>query len=88
MLQQSGQLKAGKYDLDFDHEFIPTEKYDTKYSYKKERGYFLGIATIGEMLVGIENRNGNTNVRFHQKDTLGNIFERQTRRGFLLTDVE
>lgn len=46
-----------------DHEFIPTEKYDTKYSYKKERGYFPGIATIGEMLVAVENCDGNTNIK-------------------------
>ena len=83
-LQQSGQLKAGKYDLDFDHEFIPTEKYDAKYSHKKERGYFSGIATIGEMLVAIENRNANTNVRFHQKETSANIFERLARRGVFI----
>lgn len=73
--------------MDFDHEFIPTEKYDAKYSHKKERGYFSGIATIGEMLVAIENRDANTNVRFHQKETLANIFERLARRAFLLTDV-
>lgn len=57
MLQHTNQLTPEKdYDLDFDHQFIPTEKYDTKYSYKKERGYFPGIATIGPLIVGLENR--------------------------------
>ena len=28
------------------------------------------------MIVGIENSDGNTNVRFHQKDTLKRFFER------------
>ena len=28
------------------------------------------------MIVGIENSDGNTNVRFHQKDTLKRILER------------
>ena len=32
----SGQLKEGEmYDADFDHQFIETEKYDTKPTYKK-----------------------------------------------------
>ena len=32
----SGQLKEGEmYDVDFDHQFIETEKYDAKPTYKK-----------------------------------------------------
>ena len=32
----TGQLVAGEsYDLDFDHQFIETEKYDAKMTYKK-----------------------------------------------------
>lgn len=47
-LQHTHQSSAGKnYDLDFDHWFIPTEKYDAKYSYKIERSHFPDIATIG-----------------------------------------
>ncbi|WP_414630767.1 hypothetical protein [Bacteroides sp. UBA939] len=57
LLQHTGQLPPGKdYDLDFDHQFLATEKYDTRYSYKKARGYFPGIATIGSLIVGLENR--------------------------------
>ncbi len=32
-----------------------------------------GVAVIGDMIVGIENSDGNTNVRFHQEDTLKRI---------------
>lgn len=85
ILQHTNQLTPGKdYDLDFDHQFIPTEKYDTKYSYKKERGYFPGIATIGPLIVGLENRDGNANVRFHQSDTLKRIFQRLANRGVFI----
>ena len=62
------------YDLDFDHQFIETEKYDAKMTYKKFTGYSPGVAVIGELIVGIENRDGNANVRFHQQDTLERIF--------------
>ena len=35
-LLATGQLKAGEeYDFDFDHEFLKTEKYDAKHTYKK-----------------------------------------------------
>ncbi|TXD55040.1 IS1380 family transposase [Polaribacter sp. IC066] len=58
------------YDFDFDHQFIPCEKYDSKKSYKMKRGYFPGVSTIGKYIVHIENRNGNTNVKYKQADTL------------------
>ena len=62
----SGQLKEGEmYDVDFDHQFIETEKYDAKPTYKKFLGYRLGVAVIGDLIVAIENSDGNTNVRFH-----------------------
>ena len=74
-LLATGGLKANqKYDLDFDHQFIETEKYDAKPTYKKFFGYSPGVAVIGDMIVGIENRDGNTNVRFNQKDTLERFF--------------
>ena len=74
-LKNTGQLVAGdSYDLDFDHQFIETEKYDAKMTYKKFTGYSPGVAVIGDLIVGIENRDGNANVRFHQQDTLERIF--------------
>lgn len=85
LLLHTGQLVKGQlYDLDFDHQFIPTEKYDTVYSYKKERGYFPGIASIGSLIVGLENRAANTNVRFHQADTPRSIFRRLADRGIYI----
>ena len=58
------------------HQFIETEKYDAKPTYKKFLGYSPGVAVINDMIVGIENRDGNTNVRFNQKETLERIFKR------------
>ena len=57
VLMNTGQLVAGaSYDLDFDHQFIETEKYDAKMTYKKFTGYSPGVAGIGDLIVGIENR--------------------------------
>lgn len=50
----SDQLKEGEmYDVDFDHQFIETEKYDVKSTYKKFLGYRPGVAVIGDLIVGI-----------------------------------
>ena len=43
----SGHLKEGEmYDVDFDHQFIETEKYDAKPTYKKFLGYRLSLIHI------------------------------------------
>ena len=40
----SGQLKEGeKYDVDFNHQFIETELYDAKPTYKKFSSYRPGV---------------------------------------------
>ena len=72
LLTESKQLdpKNKDYIFDYDNQFIPTNKYDSKRSYKKADGYFPGIATIGNHPVYIENRNGNSNVKYKQDQTL------------------
>lgn len=62
------------YIFDYDNQFIPTDKYDSKRSYKKADGYFPGIATIGNHPVYIENRNGNSNVKYKQDETLKHAY--------------
>ena len=81
-LVNTGQLVSGEsYDMDFDHQFIETEKHDAKMTYKKFTGYSPGVAVMGDLVVGIENRDGNANVRFHQQDTLERIFSNLERNG-------
>jgi hypothetical protein len=65
------QLKKGKfYDFDYDNQIIEHEKYDASRTYKKNTGYFPGIATIDNKPVYIENRDGNANVKTAQAETL------------------
>ncbi len=76
MLVQAGALKGNiLHDFDFDNQFIPCEKYDSRKSYKMKHGYFPGVATIGKHIVYLENRNGNSNVKFKQADTLQAAFD-------------
>ncbi len=65
------QLNPNNKNLvyDFDHQFIPADKYDAEYSYKNKKGYFPGVATISNIPVYIEGRNGNCNVKTSQLST-------------------
>jgi len=76
LLVQTGQLSPDyeDYIFDYDNQFIPNEKYDSKRSYKKADGYFPGIASINNYPVYIENRNGNSNVKYKQDETLKRTF--------------
>ena len=65
------QLEAGKcYDFDYDNQITVNNKYDAKKTYKKNKGYCPGVATIGSNIVYVENRDGNANVKFKQASTL------------------
>ena len=69
-----GLFKSGQFlDVDFDHQFIPTEKHDATYSYKKAFDYFPGVASVGGVIVHVESRDGNTPVKFCQAVTLSSI---------------
>jgi len=71
----TNQLQPGVYyDFDYDNQILVNEKYDAKRTYKKDKGYFPGIASIGNKVVYIENRDGNANVKFKQSETLSNAY--------------
>ena len=70
------QLESGlSYDFDYDNQILANNKYDAKRTYKKNKGYFPGIATINDKIVYVENRDGNANVKFKQADTLRRSYE-------------
>ncbi len=80
-----GLFKGGQFlDVDFDHQFIPTEKHDAKYSYKKAFGYFPGVASVGGVIVHVENRDGNTPVKFSQAETLKRMFASLHKYGLFI----
>lgn len=82
MTMKTGILREGQsIDVDFDNEFIPAEKKDAVYSYKKQRGYFPGVMTCGPLILGIENRQGNSNVKFGQVDAILKMLENLRAHG-------
>jgi hypothetical protein len=74
-LRVTGQLEEDKpYDLDYDNQVIPTEKWDAATTYKKCTGYQPGIGSIDNMPVYIEGRGGNSQAKYAQEDTLRRAF--------------
>jgi len=70
------QLAKGElYDFDYDNQIIEHEKYDAKGTYKKNTGYFPGVATIGQKIVYVENRDGNAHVKTGQAQTLERAYK-------------
>lgn len=63
------------YDFDYDNQITANQKYDAKRTYKQNKGYFPGIATIGDNIVYVENRDGNANVKFKQAATLERAYQ-------------
>ena len=75
-LIHTNQLIPEKYyDYDYDNQITENNKYDAKRTYKKNKGYFPGVATIEDKIVYIENRDGNANVKFKQAETLQRSYE-------------
>ena len=61
--------------MDYDNQIISHDKYDAKKTYKKTEGYFPGVATIGDKIVYVENRDGNANVKTGQAETLTRTYK-------------
>lgn len=73
--------KGGTYDFDYDNQIIEHEKYDAKRTYKHNSGYFPGVATIGDKIVYVENRDGNANVKTGQAETLQRAYDLLNENG-------
>lgn len=81
-LRKTGQLNTREgYTVDYDNQVIPTEKYDARKTYKQCEGYQPGVASIGKNIVYIEGRNGNSQAKYQQKETLSRTFSLLNQEG-------
>jgi len=80
LLAKLGVFDKEELTVDYDNTIIFTEKKDSKRNYKRGRGYQPGVATINtNNILYIENRNGNSDAKSFQAETLENMF-RQLRQ--------
>lgn len=76
VLKKIGVLDSRELTLDYDNTIIFNEKQDSKMTYKRDYGYQPGVCTVNEQFVlYIENRNGNSDAKSFQRDTLERIFD-------------
>lgn len=75
MLKQLGVFKQPELTLDYDNTILFNEKQDSKMTYKRDYGYQPGVCMLNEQyILYIENRNGNSDAKSFQKQTLERIF--------------
>ncbi len=74
MLTSLKVLSNKELTLDYDNTIIFTNKADSANTYKKEYGYAPGVGMIGNHIVYVENRNGNSNPRTLQDQTVTRMF--------------
>lgn len=75
MLKQLDTFSEKELILDYDNTIIFNEKNDSKMTYKRNPGYQPGVCTINEeQVLYIENRNGNSDAKAFQADTIKRIF--------------
>jgi len=88
MLSKTGALSQSKVVVDYDNTVLFCEKSDSKMSYKRATGYQPGVATLNrEFVVYLENRNGNSDAKSLQSDTLNRLFDAWERNGGKSIDV-
>jgi len=79
------QLAKGQlYDFDYDNQIIEHDKFDARRTYKKNTGYFPGVATIEDKIVYIENRDGHANVKTAQAETLERAYSLLNSNGIFV----
>jgi hypothetical protein len=76
ILKRLGVFKSDKLTIDYDNTIVFNEKQDSKMTYKKDYGYQPGVCTINEEhILYIENRNGNSDAKSFQANTLKRVFD-------------
>ena len=72
--KRTGLLSKGQLTLDYDNTIIPTNKSDSKKTYKKCYGYQPIVAFVNNRVVYVENRNGNSQAQTSQHESLARMF--------------
>lgn len=66
--------EKGPVVLDYDNTMLFAGKADARLTYKRNTGYVPGVGIIGNKVVYVENRNGNSSAQVLQDQTLERMF--------------
>jgi hypothetical protein len=76
ILKHMGLFRSKELILDYDNSILYAEKKDCKMHYKRDYGYQPGVCTLNEdYVLYIENRNGNSDAKSFQDQTLSRLFQ-------------
>lgn len=76
LLKKLGVFSTETITLDYDNTIIFNEKSDSKMTYKRNPGYQPGVCTVNEEhFLFIEGRNGNSDAKSFQDQTLKRMFD-------------
>ena len=75
LINKLGGITSKTIVLDYDNTILTTEKADSKMTYIKQKGYCPGVGIIGDKIVYIENRNGNSDAQTYQEKTVSRMFK-------------
>lgn len=87
LLKHLGVLDQEQVVLDYDNTIIFTEKEGCKMTYKRNYGYQPGVCFVNEQnILYIENRNGNSDAKSFQADTIKRMFQHLESNGITRVD--
>jgi len=76
LLKSLGVFDSQSITIDYDNTIIFNEKADSKTTYKRFKGYQPAVATVNiNHILYLENRNGNSDAKSLQVDSLHRMFE-------------
>ena len=87
LLEKFGAFSKDDLTIDYDNTILFNEKSDSKMTYNRNPGYQPGVCTLNEeQVLYIENRNGNSDAKSFQRDTLERIFTLLRSKGIRKAD--
>ena len=87
LLKHLGAFETPTITLDYDNTIVYNEKKDSVLTYKKAPGYQPGVCTLNtNAIIYVENRNGNSDAKSFQDQTLGRMFALLASQGIEAID--
>jgi hypothetical protein len=87
LLKHLGAFNKRVLTLDYDNTIVYNEKADSVLTYKKQPGYQPGVCTLNtHQILYLENRNGNSDAKAFQEDTLSRLFDTLEAQGIKQID--
>lgn len=75
LIKKMGGVNDKRVILDYDNTILTNEKADSRMTYIKQKGYCPGVGIIGDKIVYVENRNGNSDAQSYQDKTVSRMFK-------------